>query len=260
MNGLWLLALIATGFVLAAVTRAILPASRRLAWSTTIVAALIGAALALMLLDVLRLLGSDQDTLQRVIVGMAGAIVAVAVSTVVLLAYKRRRARGVPDASVEDLIAAGEGDRIEFKSTARWNIRTAAKDPRMEEEIALTVAGFMNATGGTLLIGVDDSGAIHGLDDDYAVVPRGDRDGFELWLRNMLADRLGRPVTADVGVTFATLEGRDICRVDVAPADRPVFVGGTGGNRAADFHLRVGNSTRKLLTDEVLEYRATRWP
>ena len=260
MNGLWLLSLIATGFVLAAITRLILPASRRLAWSTTIVAALVGAAVALGVLDVLRLLGSDQDTLLRMVVGMAGAVIAVAISTAVLLAYKRRRARGVVGASVEDLVAAGEGDRVEFKSTARWNIRTAAKDPRMEEEIALTVAGFMNATGGTLLIGVDDGGTILGLDDDYAVVPRGDRDGFELWLRNMLADRLGRPVTADVGVTFVTVDGRDVCRVDVAPADRPVFVGGVGGNRAADFHLRVGNSTRKLLTDEVLEYRSTRWP
>jgi predicted HTH transcriptional regulator len=194
------------------------------------------------------------------VVGMGGAVVAVIISTAALLAYKRRRARGVPDASVEDLIAAGEGDRVEFKSTARWNIKTAAKDARMEEEIALTVAGFMNASGGTLLIGVDDDGRIHGLEDDYAVVPRGDRDGFELWLRNLLADRLGRAVTADVGVSFLAIGAHDVCRVDVAPADRPVFVSGTGGNRAADFHLRVGNSTRKLLTDETLDYRATRWP
>jgi hypothetical protein len=28
----------------------------------------------------------------------------------------------------------------------------------------------------------------------------------------------------------------------------------------ADFHLRVGNATRRLLTDEVLEYQARRWP
>jgi len=44
-----------------------------------------------------------------------------------------------------------------------------------------------------------------------------------------------------------------------APADRPVFVGATGGARTADFHLRVGNATRRLLTDEVLEYRERRW-
>jgi len=129
----------------------------------------------------------------------------------------------------------------------------------MEDEVVVTVAGFMNATGGTLLLGVDDDGAIRGLADDYAVVPGHDRDGFELWLRTLLAERLGRTVTADVGVTFVEINGRDLARVDVAPADRPVFVGATGGARTADFHLRVGNATRRLLTDEVLEYRERRW-
>jgi hypothetical protein len=38
-----------------------------------------------------------------------------------------------------------------------------------------------------------------------------------------------------------------------------VFVGVTGGARTADFHLRVGNATRKLLTDEVLDYQERRW-
>ena len=48
--------------------------------------------------------------------------------------------------------------------------------------------------------------------------------------------------------------------MDVAPASRPVFVGSAGGPKTADFHLRVGNSTRRLLTDEVLDYQARRWP
>ena len=30
---------------------------------------------------------------------------------------------------------------------ARWNTRSGAKDPRMEDEVAITVAGFMNAGG-----------------------------------------------------------------------------------------------------------------
>ena len=89
---------------------------------------------------------------------------------------------------------------------------------------------------------------------------RHDRDGFELWLRELLVARIGRAATADVGVAFEVLEERDVCRVEVAPADRPVFVHATGGARTADFHLRIGNSTRKLLTDEVLEYQVRRWP
>jgi predicted HTH transcriptional regulator len=117
----------------------------------------------------------------------------------------------------------------------------------------------MNATGGTLLVGVEDDGTIHGLDDDFAVVPGRNRDGFELWLRTLLAERLGRAETADAGVSFASIDGKDVCRIDVAPAASPVFVGATGGARTADFHLRVGNATRRLLTDEVLEYQRRRW-
>jgi hypothetical protein len=256
MPSVIVLAVVATGALLAALARVLLPSSRRLAWSTTIVAGVTGAAIAWLPLD---LVGGGSSLL-RLAVGVAGAVFAVGVATAVLLARQRRRARGIADASLAELLTAGEGERLEHKSTARWNTRSGAKDTRIEDEVVVTVAGFMNATGGTLLLGVADDGSVHGLADDYAVVPGRDRDGFELWLRTLLGERLGRSVTSDIGVTFADVNGRDVCRVDVAPAERPVFVGATGGGRRADFHLRVGNATRLLLTDEVLDYQARRWP
>jgi hypothetical protein len=251
------LVVLATGALLAAVARLVLPDSRRLAWSTTIVCAVAGAAIAWLPVD---LLATDGGSLLRIAVGIAGAVAGVFVATTVLLARRRARARGHLDETTAQLVERGEGERIELKATARWNTRSSTRDQRMEEEVLLTVAGFMNASGGTLLLGVADDGSIHGLEDDYKVTVGKGRDGFELWLRTLFADRLGRAVSADVGVTFEAVEGHDICRVDVAPADRPVFVGGSGGAHLADFYLRVGNTTRKLLTDEVLEYRTRRWP
>jgi hypothetical protein len=247
---------LATGAALGALTRLVLPTSRRLVWSTTIVASVLGAAIAWLPLD---LLGEDPGGWARVAAGVLGAVIAVGVATSVLVARERRRSRGVADATVAELVEAGEGERVELKSTARWNTRSGAKDGRIEDEVVITLAGFMNATGGTLLVGVEDDGTAHGLADDYAVVPGGDRDGFELWLRTLLAERLGRAETADVGVSFTQLDGKDVCRIDVAPADGPIFVRSSGGARTADFHLRVGNATRKLLTDEVLEYQRRRW-
>ena len=257
LPSLVVLVVIASGAALAWVARLLLPASRRLAWSTTIVVAVTGAALAWLPLD---LLLPEAGGLSRLVVGLGGAIAAVAVATAVLLARRRRRARGVAGATAETLITAGESGRVEFKSTARINTRTGERDPRMEEEVVVTVAGFLNAAGGTLLLGVADDGRIVGMEDDYAVTPRHDRDGFELWFRQLLVTRMGKLPTTDIGVTYHVMDGRDVCRVDVAPADRPVFVRGTGGTHAADFHLRIGNATRKLLTDEVLEYCARRWP
>jgi hypothetical protein len=249
-----ILVLLAVGAMLAALWRVLLAPARRLAWSTTITVSMAGSALATLLLD---LLGVGIP-IARVAAGVVGAGVASALATTILLERARRRSRGV-EASVAELIAGGEGERVEFKSTARWNTKTGAKDQRMEDEVVITLAGFMNASGGTLLLGVRDDGSIHGLADDYAVVPGGTRDGFELWLRQLVAARLGRGVTADMGVSFVALAGKDVCRIDVAAADRPVFVGVTGGARTADFHLRVGNATRRLLTDEVLDYQARRW-
>lgn len=252
-----ILAVIGAGALYAGVTRLVLPSSRRLAFSTTIVYAIVGAALAWLPVD---LLAPGMDPLLRLVAGIAGAIIAVFVATTILLARQRARARGVAGTTTRDLISGGEGERVEFKATARWNTRSGARDPRMEEEVAVTVAGFMNAAGGTLLLGVEDDGSIRGLAEDIAMSPGRNEDGLQLWLRTMLGERLGRPVTADVGVAFEMLDGATVCRVDVAPADRPVFLGSTGGARTADFHLRVGNATRKLLTDEVLEYRSRRWP
>jgi hypothetical protein len=250
------LTVLATGAALGALTRLVLPTSRRLVWSTTIVASVLGAAIAWLPLD---LLGDEPGGWARVAAGVLGAVIAVGIATSVLVARERRRSRGVAGATVEQLVAAGEGERVELKATARWNTRSGAKDARIEDEVVITLAGFMNAAGGTLLVGVEDDRSVHGLADDYAVVPGRDRDGFELWLRTLLAERLGRAETADVGVSFATIDGKDVCRIDVAPADAPVFVGSTGGARTADFHLRVGNATRKLLTDEVLDYQRRRW-
>lgn len=252
-----ILTVLTTGAALAGLARLVLPSSRRLAWSTTIVFAALGAAIAWFPLD---LASPGVNPWLRIGAGVAGAVVAVGIATTVLLARARAKARGAPDATVADLIAGGEGERVEFKSTARWNTRSGSRDPRVEDEVVITVAGFMNAGGGTLLLGVEDDGTVRGLDEDLAMAPGRNRDGLELWLRTMLGERLGKAVTADVGVSFETVDDRDVCRVDVAPADRPVFVGATGGARTADFHLRVGNATRRLLTDEALDYRARRWP
>ncbi|WP_455132696.1 AlbA family DNA-binding domain-containing protein [Microbacterium aurum] len=71
---------------------------------------------------------------------------------------------------VAALIAAGESEGVEFKETARWNVREDKKDPRMEQVVAKTVAAFLNSSGGTLVIGVDDAGRALGLDRDYATL------------------------------------------------------------------------------------------
>ncbi len=157
----------------------------------------------------------------------------------------------------EELLQAGEGASVEFKSTARVNLRSGQKDPAIELAIVKTVAGFLNAQGGTLLIGVNDAAEVLGLETDYGTINRHDRDGFENWLTGLLADALGKPALAHVAVRFDTFDGKDVCRLDVRPGVGPVFV--KHAKSESDMYVRLNNSTRLLNTAEALEYVGVRF-
>ncbi len=159
--------------------------------------------------------------------------------------------------TTEELLQAGEGASVEFKSTARVNLRSGQKDAAIELAVVKTVAGFLNAQGGTLLIGVTDAGKVLGLETDYGTINRRDRDGFENWLTGLLGGALGKSTLAHVAVRFETFDGKDVCRLDVRPAAGPVFV--KLGKSESDMYVRLNNSTRLLNTAEALEYVGVRF-
>ena len=101
-----------------------------------------------------------------------------------------------PEQHVRALIAAGESETLEFKSSLRWDRREDCVNKALEGVVVKTLAGFLNAAGGTLLIGVDDGGALVGLAADYATLKKQDRDGFELHLQNILARDLGEAASS----------------------------------------------------------------
>jgi ATP-dependent Lon protease len=157
----------------------------------------------------------------------------------------------------KELIAAGESRAVEFKSTARVNLATNQRDPAIELAVVKTVAGFLNAQGGTLIIGVADDGAPRGLHDDYVAVGNKGRDGYQNFLTTLLDRRIGRAAVADVNIRFEALDGYEVCRLDVKPSGEPVFVANDKGD--ADLYVRLNNSTRLLNTADALKYVRQRW-
>jgi ATP-dependent Lon protease len=155
--------------------------------------------------------------------------------------------------SVADVLSAGEGKHVEFKSSARWSYQKGDRDQDVEQTIARTITGFLNAEGGTLLIGVDDSGKPIGLEKDYKLVKGHGRDGFENWLTDLLEIAFGKPPLANLSVSFQVIDGNDVCRIDVEPSRAPVFV---KKGPDANLFVRLGNSTRLMNSEEVLEYVA----
>ena len=108
---------------------------------------------------------SSSDMWRPAMIGVAAAVALVVVVIVSLIvAYLHPRAGLDP---IAEVAKRGESESLEFKSSARWNMRAGKRDDAMETVIAKTVAAFMNSGGGTLLIGVDDDGRLIGLGPDY---------------------------------------------------------------------------------------------
>src|SRR5690606_27038826 len=151
-----------------------------------------------------------------------------------------------------------ESKHVEFKQTGRVNLHTQQRDPVMEQMVVKSVAGFMNAEGGTLLIGVTDAGEVFGIETDFkSFGKKQDQDGFALWLNQLLDHTLGPTAASNVLLSFGENAGGTVCRVEVSPSSGPAFVRGNKGE--ADLYVRLNNATRLLNTAEALDYVRTRW-
>lgn len=157
---------------------------------------------------------------------------------------------------ITSLLAQGEGEGVEFKASVRWDYRERRVNRALEAVIARTIAGFMNQSGGSVLIGVDDDGSVRGLAADYATLKRPDRDGFQQLLVGLVESHLGGDLCPLVHVLFHQVGGEEICRLVVEPSPRPVYVDEHGAPR---YVLRMGNSSRELDVREAAAHIAAHW-
>lgn len=105
-----------------------------------------------------------------------------------------------------------------------------------------TICAFCNAGGGSLFLGVHDSGEIVGLDPDYALCgKKPNRDGFELKLNALIKSRLS-PLPTKYRTHFFLIDGKEICRITV-PKTEPTYLDN-------ELYIRFGNSTEKLVGRE----------
>lgn len=161
--------------------------------------------------------------------------------------------------SLEDLLEMGESQTLEFKSSARWNIRGAVVDRKMEHVVLKTVAGFLNADGGQLLIGVDDSGTVVGLDADMATLSKPNRDGLELWLRQHLDANLSVDTSHLVRISIEEKAEGDVALVSVSRSGKPIFTKPISGSDPTEFWVRVGNQTKQMHGEAMTEYVDAHW-
>lgn len=153
--------------------------------------------------------------------------------------------------SIQSIIRNGENEKVEFKSSLRYDFKKGQPNKALEDVIAKSIAGFMNADGGMLLIGVDDRGYLLGLDNDYVTLGKQNRDGFEQRLMLVIAARLGADVCRLLHVSFHQIADWEVCSVYIEKAHRPIYIR-EGENPV--FYLRTGNITKSLNIQETVEY------
>jgi hypothetical protein len=160
------------------------------------------------------------------------------------------------DREVQDLISKSESASLEFKSSLRWDYFQKKRTDDVELAVLKTLAAFLNTDGGTLIIGVDDKHAVLGLENDYRIVRNKNRDGFELCLNDLVSNKIGRCFCQYIHSTFHRVGDLDICRVEVEPSPKPVYV---NTDTETDFYIRTGNSTQKLNTKDAIDYISMHW-
>lgn len=188
---------------------------------------------------------------------------ATAVMVIIITSFVATWLQREPELEPIAVVAArGESATLEFKSSARVNLRTGKRDDVIETVAAKTVAAFLNSRGGTLLLGVDDAGRLIGLGPDYTTLRHEDADRYELFLRDLWRVRLGANAAALPRLDFAPAADGDgeVCRITVPPSPAPVYLSGPKGKGGRELWVRAGNSTQRLEIDDAITYVSQRWP
>jgi hypothetical protein len=149
--------------------------------------------------------------------------------------------------NVGDLILQGESDAVEFKSTLRTNLHTGQPDEKIQLAVLKTIAAFLNAKGGSLLVGVADDGEVLGLQADG--FPNDDKMG--LHLVNLIKDRVGDVFLPYVHPHFEDQAGQRVLLVQCEPGPKAAFV--KDGN-AQRFFVRGANATTELTGLSLTDY------
>ena len=113
--------------------------------------------------------------------------------------------------------------------------------------ILKSIAGFLNAKGGTLIVGVADNGTPVGLEKDGFA----DEDKMSLHLINLLKDRIGAQHSISIQPRFDDYGGVRVLVVECSASPTTVYV---KDGTVEKFFVRYGPSTLELTGSAAQEY------
>jgi hypothetical protein len=160
----------------------------------------------------------------------------------------------ITDESAEEVLALiekGESEKLEFKSTARWNLRTDKPGKEIELAWLKGVVGFLNTGGGVLLIGVDDNGEVTGIAADNFQ----NEDKYLRHIDNLINQHIGPEYLQFIRYGLVGIRGEKVVMIRCARSNDPAFL---RNNKEEDFYVRTGPASRKLTPSQILKYLEAR--
>lgn len=154
------------------------------------------------------------------------------------------------------LIRDGESQYLEFKASFSWDYRKNSINRDLNKAVMKNVAGFMNTSGGVILVGVADNGEILGLEQEFQSQRKPDVDGFENGFNVTFSNMIGAEYRHYLKVDFEVIDGKTVCRLVVLPAPEPVYLTLKSGE---EFYIRTGNSSQPLTISQAVKFIQTRF-
>ena len=159
------------------------------------------------------------------------------------------------DDPLKEKIYKGETKFVEFKQSLSLdtkeieNINYSPKKEKYLEEVCIkTIAGFLNAEGGELFIGIKDNPIqIFGIEKELETLYKNSSDKLLLHIKNLIKSNIGLQFIYLINIEIMEIENKKIIRISCNKSSSPVLV-------KKDFFLRCGPSTEKLEGKELLEY------
>lgn len=157
----------------------------------------------------------------------------------------------LPNVSTTELIARGEHQYVEYKSSFVWDYYQQRANKALHEPIMKTIVAFLNSSGGYLLIGVGDDGQILGLEKDLQTLGKPNLDGFETSFNMAFNKMIGVEFRQYIEAAFPVIDAKAICVLRVQPSPHPAYLRHKGIEK---FFIRAGNASQSLTISEANRY------
>jgi len=201
------------------------------------------------------------ENIRFIIAGIILLLVVAVVMANVLVKKYAHQLKDLPKTSISkadfaneiyELLRLGESETLEFKSTMRKNLKTGKNGKEIEIAWLKGLVGFMNTSGGILLIGVNDDGEILGIEADEFE----NEDKILLHFKNLLSQHIGLEFSNFINLIINKIDAKTILVIECERADRPAFL---HNKNEESFYIRSGPASVNLSISKVIKYIQNRY-